>query len=732
MLKGFVPRLYQETILATAANKNTLVVLPTGMGKTGVALLLAAQRLSIFPESKILILAPTKPLVEQHLTTFKQHLDVEEDKFALFTGEISPQLRAQSWSSAKVIFSTPQGLENDIIGSKVDISQVSLVVFDEAHRATGEYSYVFLAKQYLKRAINPLVLALSASPGSEMQKIEDVCKNLFIEAVEIRTDKDPDVAPYVQEVELEWVKLELPLELKTIKVLLDQCIKQRIDNLKTLGLRGSLLTKRELLGAQMELQRKMAKGEHDFDTLKALSVLAEVMKAQHALELLEGQGIVPLINYFEGLFAQGQSSKVKAVRNLTQDVRFKEAFILSQRLFEKKVDHPKLAKIVEFLREEVDKNRMLKVILFTQFRDSAVRISEELSKVQGLFPQVFVGQAKKGNTGLSQKKQVEMLDQFRDGLFNILIATSVAEEGLDIPKVDIVVFYEPIPSAVRSIQRRGRTGRSQKGRVVVFMTKGTREEAYSWSAKNKEKKMVSALESMRGTLRDKVKPIQPSIQSFETAKVKIFADYREKSDGTLKALVDKDADVKLEMLGVADYVLSDRVAVELKLVADFVDSIIDGRLLEQLKGLKQSYSKPILIIQGDQDIYSVRNVHPNSIRGMLATIAVSYGIPIIQTKNEQDTAELLITIAKREQEENKKEFSPHADRKPMTLKEQQEYLVSALPSVGPVLARELLCKFGSIAFVFAASEKELLEVQGVGEKIARGIRELVLSQYQKK
>src|SRR3989344_7640605 len=231
MLKGFVPRLYQETILATAANKNTLVVLPTGMGKTGVALLLAAQRLSIFPESKILILAPTKPLVEQHLTTFKQHLDVEEDKFALFTGEISPQLRAQSWSSAKVIFSTPQGLENDIIGSKVDISQVSLVVFDEAHRATGEYSYVFLAKQYLKRAINPLVLALSASPGSEMQKIEDVCKNLFIEAVEIRTDKDPDVAPYVQEVALEWVKLELPLELKSIKVLLDQCIKQRIDNL---------------------------------------------------------------------------------------------------------------------------------------------------------------------------------------------------------------------------------------------------------------------------------------------------------------------------------------------------------------------------------------------------------------------------------------------------------------------------------------------------------------------
>lgn len=725
-----MPRLYQETILATAAQKNTLVVLPTGMGKTGVALLLAAQRISKYPESKILILAPTKPLVDQHLTTFRQFLDIAESKFASFTGEVSPDKRAAGWLDAKVIFSTPQGLENDIISGKVDISNVSLLVFDEAHRAAGEYSYVFLAKQYQKRAKSPLILALSASPGSEMEKIEEVCANLFIEAVEIRTDKDPDVAPYVQEVELEWVKVELPEELKKVKVVLEQCIRQRIDNLKTLGLKGSLLTKRDLLGAQVELQRKLAKGEHDFDTLKALSVLAEVMKAQHALELLEGQGVVPLNKYFENLFSQAVSSKVKAVKNLVQDVRFKEAFALSQVLLEKKIDHPKLGKVVEFLKSEVDKNKMLKVILFTQFRDTAVKLSEELNRVKGLIAQVFVGQAKKGNTGLSQKKQVEMLDQFRDGLFNVLIATSVAEEGLDIPKVDMVLFYEPIPSAVRSIQRRGRTGRQEKGRVVIFMTKGTREEAYSWSAKNKEKKMVSALESMRGALRKDIP--QPSIQSFEEKKVKIFADYREKSAGTVRELFNKNADVGLQVLGVADYVLSDRVAVELKLVPDFVDSILDGRLLEQLKGLKESYSRPLVIVQGSQDLYSVRNVHPNSIRGMLATIAVGYGIPIIQTKDEKDTADLLLAIARREQDEDKREFSPHADRKPMALSEQQEYLVSALPNVGPVLSRALLEKFGSVALVFAASEKELMEVEGVGEKIARGIRSLVLSPYQKK
>lgn len=728
MLKGFTPRLYQETILATAALKNTLVVLPTGMGKTGIALLLSIQRLKQRPGTKILIVAPTKPLVEQHLVTFTQFLDLPESAFALFTGEVPPEKRASLWKDAQIIFSTPQGLENDVISEKIDIKQVSLLVVDEAHRAVGNYSYVFLVKQYLKKAEWPRILALTASPGSDLEKIEEVCNNLQIEAVEIRTENDPDVAPYVQEVESETIKVDLPEDFKKIKHLLEQCIKGKLEILKTLGIKGSFMGKKDLLAIQAQLHAQMAGGERDFDAMKAMSVLAEVMKAHHALELLETQGAFQLNKYLDGLYREAETGKTKAVKNLVMDLSFKSAFILAQKLLEQKREHPKLDALREFLTKEFAQNKMLKLILFTQYRDSAVRLAEELKKIPGAIANIFVGQAKKGDTGLSQKQQGEMLDQFRDGLFNVLIATSVAEEGLDIPKVDLVVFYEPIPSVIRHIQRRGRTGRQEKGRVVVFMTKNTREEAYMWSAKAKEKRMITTLESLRKTMSLKLAPKQTTLTNIP-AGVKIFADYREKGSGVVKELVDLNVAVKLEMLTHADYLLSSRVAVELKLVDDFVSSLIDGRLLDQLKNVKKNFERPIIIIQGTQDIYSVRNVHPNAIRGMLATIVASYGIPLIQTKDEKDTAQLLVAIAKREQDETKKDFAPHADRKPLTLQEQQEYLVSALPNIGLNLAKELLKHFKSVKNVMNATEEELTKVEGVGDKKAKGIKDIVDGEY---
>ncbi|RJQ20757.1 DEAD/DEAH box helicase [Candidatus Woesearchaeota archaeon] len=729
MLRGFSPRLYQETILGTCALKNTLVVLPTGLGKTGVALLLAAQRLTNHPNGKVVMLAPTKPLAEQHLMTFKRHLDLGDGEVVLFTGEVSPARRQELWGSARLVFATPQGLENDVIGGKLGLESVCLLIFDEAHRATGDYSYVFVARQYQRKAEWPRILALTASPGSEVEKIEEVCKNLFIEAVEIRTEKDADVEPYVQEVDVVWQKVDLPEQFLRVKRLLELCIRERIEQLRKYGVKGPLMSKRELLGLQAQLHARMAQGEQDFDVFKCISLLAEVMKVHHALELLECQGTVPLVKYLEQIFVQAESTKVKAVKNLVQDVSFKSAFILSQKLREEKVEHPKVAGLVGFVEKEVARDAKMKMIVFTQFRDSAVRLEEELNRVAGVLAKVFVGQAKKGGTGLSQKKQVEMLDWFRDGLFNVLIATSVAEEGLDIPKVDTVVFYEPIPSAIRHIQRRGRTGRNEKGKVVIFMTKGTREEAYSWSAKNKEKQMVHVLESLRRDLKLKIEVQQPTLQNFDQG-VKIFADYREKSSGVVKELVELGVETRLEMLGVADYVLSGRVGVELKLVDDFVASIIDGRLLEQAKELKRNFERPVVVLQGSADIFGVRGVHPNAIRGMLATVMVGFGIPLIQTRDEKDTAALLLAMARREQEEaGRRDFSPHADRKPVSMKEQQEYVVSSLPQVGLNLARELLRHFGSVQGVFAASEDELREVEGVGEKKARAIREVLGGKY---
>ena len=210
MIKDFTPRLYQETIFSSATTKNTLVVLPTGMGKTNIFLMLTAHRLRLFPQSKVLFIGPTKPLIDQYLAVFKKHFDISEDKLAVFTGNVRPEKRAELWNQAQIFFSTPQGLENDIITNRIKLEEVCLLGVDEAHRAVGDYAYVFVAKEYKKRAHYPRILALTASPGSDMEKIQEVCNNLFIEDIEIRTDESPDVKPYIQEVRIDWVKVTLP------------------------------------------------------------------------------------------------------------------------------------------------------------------------------------------------------------------------------------------------------------------------------------------------------------------------------------------------------------------------------------------------------------------------------------------------------------------------------------------------------------------------------------------
>src|SRR3989338_649317 len=734
MIKNFEPRLYQQTILATAAEKNTLVVLPTGMGKTNIFLMLVAQRLGQYPNSKILFIGPTRPLIEQYMNVFKANFEIEENKMAIFTGMVSPQKREALWKQAKIIFSTPQGLENDIISNKINLEEVCLLGVDEAHRAVGDYAYVFVAKQFMKLSRFPRIIALTASPGSDMDKIQEVCKNLFIEDIEVRTDEDADVKPYIQEMQVEWVNVELPIIFTDIQRFLILFLRERFEKLKKWGIlrRADVryVSKSDLLQLQAELRGRVAVGEKNFVIWNSISLLAEIMKVYHALELLETQGIAALQKYLEKLVAESRTSKTKAIKSIMSDSNFKSAMIKARILHEEKVEHPKLIELQNIVEKEVKQNNNVKIMIFNHYRDNALDVMQKLNKINNVKANLFVGQQKKNDTGLSQKEQKQMLDDFRNGLFNVLVATSIGEEGLDIPKVDLVIFYEPIPSAIRSIQRRGRTGRQEKGRVIILMASGTRDEAYRWVAHHKEKKMYRHLENLRKKLNLSlnVKKEAP-IAKFVEDKIKIFADYREKGSGVIKELAENNVTVALEKLNFADYVVSSRCGIEVKTVEDFVDSIIDGRLLEQMKNLKNNFERPIIVIEGTRDIYGVRNVHHNSILGMMATIAVSYGVPIIQTRNFKETAALLQIIAKREQEEIGRDFSLHADRKPATLKEQQEYVVSSLPGMGLSLAKPLLKKFKTIKNIVNASEKELQEVEKIGPAKAKQIKDVVEKEY---
>ena len=603
-------------------------------------------------------------------------------------------------------------------------------IVHNCHRAVKDYSYVWVAKQYNKQARYPRILALTASPGSDLEVINEVCQNLFIEEVEVRTDKDPDVKEYIQEVKLEYIKVKLPIMFKEIQKYLKDCINTKIKGIKDLGVIQnitSMSSKRELLGMQAQLRREISEGR-SMEAMKSISLMAEIMKVSHGVELLETQGISALYKYLEKINQDSLTTTTKATQNLVKDINFRSALVKTRTLFEKGVEHPKLGE----LRRIVEENEGKRIIVFNQYRDSAKRIVEEINSIEGATAELFVGQAKKNGTGLSQKKQIEMLENFRNDKFNVLVSSSVGEEGLDIPQVDIVIFFEPVPSAVRTIQRRGRTGRLEKGRVIILMAEGTRDVGYKWSAHHKENRMHRNLELLRnGFKRKKATEQTQTLTKYLYDGVEVYVDYREKGSGVIKNLIEHGCNVKLEKLSVGDYVLSNRCAIEYKTQEDFVDSMLDGRLLTQVKEMKNNFSRPIIMVEGNQDIYGIRNIHTNAIRGMIATITISYSVPILFTKDFRDSSAMIAMIAKREQKESGKNFSLHGGSKPKTLAEQQEYVVSALPGIGATLAKPLLEEFGSVKNIVNAELGALKKVEKIGEIKAKNLKEIFEEIYKK-
>jgi len=488
-------RLYQLQLAGTATDHHTLVCLPTGLGKTTVSLLVTANMLQDVG-GKALFLAPTKPLVQQHADFYREALEIPDEDVVVFTGEVSPDDRSELWESARIVIATPQVVENDLVGGRVSLSDVTHLTFDECHRATGDYAYNYIAERYHADAADPLVTGMSASPGGDEEEILEVCENLGIDEVEVMTEADADVDEYTHDTDVEWERVELPETITDIRDALNDVIEDRLEKLNELGVtnkRSADLSENDLQSMRAELQKLMNNDQSE--GYEGMSVHAEIRKLRTAVTYVETQSVEALERYFERLRNAARSSGAsKADQRLISDPRVRTAMQDCESYDDL---HPKFSRTRVLLAQTLGIEDGERVIVFTESRDTAEILTEFLS--ESFDARRFVGQGdREGSDGMTQKQQQETLDDFRSGEFEVLVSTSVAEEGLDVPEVDLVLFYEPVPTAIRSIQRKGRTGRQAEGRVVVLLAEDTRDEAYFWISRRREQQMEDELRDLKG------------------------------------------------------------------------------------------------------------------------------------------------------------------------------------------------------------------------------------------
>ncbi len=499
-LEGIIPREYQQKIFETCEQKNCLVILPTGLGKTLIALMLAIKRMREFPGEKVVLLAPTKPLAEQHLNSFKKHLPELFAEMNLFTGKVNASQRKKIWQTADIIFSTPQCVANDLRNKLYNLNEVCLLIEDEAHRCIKNYDYNYVSQEYQKHAHHPRIIGLTASPGSTPSKIKEICRNLSVEAVELRTRESEDVKEYLQELKFEKIMIDFPAELEEIRQALLVIFNIYVEELKKRRVLFEYPSKINLINLQKKISATIARGNRNFNYMLGASACAQAVKIQHSLELLETQTLQSFQTYLSGLLNQAAKKQSKGVIRLVNKPEFNYAYSQVNELLAKNIEHPKLVKLIEIIEIEKAKNPKTKIIVFTQFRETASIISKNLNKIKDTSAKVFIGQAKKAGIGLSQKEQKQIINEFSEGKINVLCATCIAEEGLDIPEVNTVIFYEPIPSEIRKIQRAGRTARLIKGKLIMLITKKTRDEAYYYVSRSREKKMHKTISEIQEDL----------------------------------------------------------------------------------------------------------------------------------------------------------------------------------------------------------------------------------------
>jgi len=853
-------RAYQLSALDHCLSASTLLVLPTGMGKTPIEVMALAERLKQ-PGGRGIMLAPTNALVNQHLSDMRALLNLpEQQEIVALTGSIPPKKRRDIWEAATIVIATPQVVRNDVQNGLTHLSDVALLIIDEAHRANGNHAMAQVGDLFAEQHPDGLVLAATASPGHIEAEINEVCERLRIENIHVRPPGDALLAPYATGLEVNDVVVEVPDELRLLANPLQLWLSRIVERLRRLGFytRQGHVTAGGLQEAQRRISASISKGE-SFG-YRAAKENGIAMRLNHLISSILCQGVAATRETLSRIGQGGQDEK-KSAREFAADPRIVQ---LKDTLAEMNEIHSKVTMVRRMVRRQLKESPDSRIIVFANFRDTVDEISRVLSNVENAVPQRFVGQASRdGSSGMSQKMQLESLDAFRSGEANVLVATSVGEEGLDVPNADLVIFYEPVGSEIRTIQRRGRTGRQRAGTVHVLIAKDTRDEGARASAKHREQRMFRSIQQVRrkrgGTamryegenldsfglsdgqdaasflkaeserlapeLNDSVAPaivrdaeptpqvqapapetlarkmrptgqigldsypaqtqssrliVEPPLMSIENLSINfdeiqypesdgviVSIDHREGKSALAARLRQEGLTVEVINLPVGDIRISDRILIERKTSRDFVDSLLDGRLLDQATRLVGAAPRAMLILEGS-DLFQHRAVSGQAIMGALATLTLDYGLPVVTSSDTAETARFVAVSARREasmlehlsaQAQARMRASEHPDLfndaeekkateaanaisenqfeksipvldatqdAQMESRRKQSHgitrsMLEQVPGVGPALASRILERWPTIAELSKARDDEIVEIKGLSVQLAQQI-----------
>ena len=852
-------RAYQLSALDHCLSASTLLVLPTGMGKTPIEVMTMAERLKIHGGRGIM-LAPTNALVNQHLSDLQDLLVLPNDgEIVALTGSTPPKKRQIVWDTATIVVATPQVVRNDVQNGLTHLGDVALLIVDEAHRATGNHAMAQVGDLFAEQQPGGLVIAATASPGHVEAEINEVCERLQIVNIHARPPGDALLAPYATGLEINDVIVEVPDELRILTKPLEMWLKRIVDRLRRLGFytRKGHITAGGLQEAQKRISFSIGKGE-SFG-YRAAKENGVAMRLNNLISSLLCQGVAATRETLYRIGKGGKDEK-KSAKEFAKDPRIHE---LRETLSEMNEIHSKVTMVRRMVRRQFKESPDSRIIVFANFRDTVDEISRVLTDVEGATPQRFVGQSSRdGSVGMSQKVQLESLDSFRSGDSNVLVATSVGEEGLDVPNADLVIFYEPVGSEIRTIQRRGRTGRQRAGTVHVLIAKDTRDEGARAAAKYREERMFRSIQQVRrkrggapirkegghlgsfslddGTsaadflqseaqrlapeLDDSV-PIpvviddqigtEPVVETDVARKMRpsgqvgldaypvenvsermivdapvmtvdelvdgstdieitpegdgvvISIDHREGKSALAARLRQEGLTVEVVNLPVGDVKISDRILIERKGARDFVDSLLDGRLLDQATRLVGAAPRAMLIIEG-KDLFQHRAVHGQAIMGALATLTLDYGLPVVTSTDTVETARFIAVSARRESkmlehlstrakerlrasehpdftgeedekkaliaantvaDENLENIDPVLDGTTNDVSELRRKelqgvtrsMLEQVPGIGPALASRIISKWPNMAALASATDEEIVEIPGLSIHLAEEI-----------